>query len=215
MTARTLPPVRQMVAVLNGHSSGAVMNQQAGFVIGPGTLEQYLRLGGPVIESVGNRVTGYVGKMSLPKIEQAWCDAAFWFHEGIAEPLDTIAVSKLETAIEILLVTESSRGSKAILLQAMKTFFGLYETQPINPQFSVTVEEFATRLVRDRSRILHGTWSTLSKHMGVVGPFDRALARGLLVAYALHIDAFASDVSASDDPKDFLEWVDARRQHAP
>ena len=80
-------------------------------------------------------MTGYLsGKMSLPKIEQAWCDAAFYFHEGIAEPLDTIAVSKLETAIKMLLVTESSRGSKAILLQAMKTFFGLYETQPINPR---------------------------------------------------------------------------------
>ena len=30
MTARTLPPVRQMVAVLNGQFFGAVMNQQAG-----------------------------------------------------------------------------------------------------------------------------------------------------------------------------------------
>ncbi len=216
LTARTLLPVRQTAAVLNGQISGSATNQQAGFRIGPGALERWLGLGGPIIKSVGNRVAGYLsGKMMLPKIEQAWCDAAFWYHEGLAEPLDTIAVPKLETAAEVLLVTESSKGSKARLLQAMKAFYGLDAKQPINPGSLITVGEFAYGLVRDRSRILHGTWSTLSAHMRASRSDLTALVRGLLVACALDIDTFASDAAASDDPKQFLDWALARRQTNP
>lgn len=43
---------------------------------------------------LGNRDT------KLPFLEQAWCDGAYWMREAFAEPIETIAVAKLETSIE-------------------------------------------------------------------------------------------------------------------
>ena len=42
-----------------------------------------------VTRSVGRRIDAYVhGGSKLPNLEQAWCDAAYWFHEGLAETLE-------------------------------------------------------------------------------------------------------------------------------
>ncbi|MBV8521762.1 MAG: hypothetical protein JOY71_06485 [Acetobacteraceae bacterium] len=85
------------------------------------------------LESVGRRVGAYVrGNAKLEKIEQAWCDAAYWVHEGLAEPLDTIAVAKLETAIEALHEAGSGSQSKQRRCQAMEVFYGRKETDLLN-----------------------------------------------------------------------------------
>jgi hypothetical protein len=63
----------------------------------------------------------------------------------------------------ILRMVESTSGSKARVLKAIRAFYGLTKDQFINPQSQLTVEKFATGFVTDRSRILHGTWSTLNQ----------------------------------------------------
>jgi hypothetical protein len=216
MTARTLPPVRKTVALINGLVSGTFANQQSGVGIGPGLLEQWLISGKSVLQSVGNRIAGYLsGKTSFPKLEQAWCDAAYWFHEGLAEPLDTIAVPKLETALEVLMRAESSKGSKARLLQAIKVYYGLDANQFINPHSQITVEKFASDFVRDRSRILHGTWSTLNTHMRDSRSDLGVIVRNVLAAWTIDIDTFVRDASALDETEHFLSWAYARRQTTP
>ena len=105
------------------------------------------------------------GQMSLPKIDQAWCDAAYWFHEGLANSLDTVATVKLETAVEVLLRSESSKGSGKRMRQAIEAVTGLTPKAPIALGSSVTVEQFAKTLVGARSQVLHGTFSTLTEEL--------------------------------------------------
>ena len=56
---------------------------------------------------------------------------------------------------------EDMAGSECRLLDAIKASFGLEADQTISPTSTTTVKEFVKGFVRDRSRILHGTWSTL------------------------------------------------------
>ncbi len=213
MTARNLPRNREMVCRVNGVLSSGGANQQPALAMGTGVLEACLHAGTTILEAVGRRVESYLTGTSDPlcALEQAWCDAVYWFHEGLAEPLDTIAVPKLETAIEVLLRAESSSGSKARILKAIKTFHGLDATQFINADVPITVERFAEGFVRDRSRILHGTWSTLNYSLRDSRPSLTALVHGLLINYVLELDTFATDPSASDNVDTFLNWVTARR----
>lgn len=212
MTGRALPRFRRSVSQSNGQISGAVTNQEPALSIGPGTLELLLASASTLLRAIGLRIQSYLGQNGvLPLLEQAWNDAAYWFLEGLAEPLDTIAVPKFETAIEVLLRSESTSGSKSRVVQAIRAFYGLAPDQSLNPQSNITVDAFAKGLVRDRSRILHGTWSTLSHPLR----FSRAnlamFARDLLIRYAVEIDHYAAASGASDDIEKFLAHVEAER----
>jgi len=216
MMARNLPRNRDMVSRVDGALSFGGTNQQPALGMGPYVLEAQLHAGRAILEAVGHRVeaflSGNTGQLST--LEQAWCDAAYWFHEGLAEPLDTIAVPKLETAIEVLLHTESTKGSKGRLLRAIKTFYGLNKQDFINPDIQITVEKFAADFVRDRSRILHGTWSTLNHSLRDSRPSLTLLVHSLLTNYVIELDAFAADPAATDDVDRFLDWVATRREKA-
>jgi hypothetical protein len=216
MTARNLPRNRDMVCSVDGVLSFGGTNQQPALGMGAGMLEALLRAGRAVLEAVGHRVEAFLSGNTGPlsTLEQAWCDAAYWFHEGLAEPLDTIAVPKLETAIEVLLRTESTKGSKSRVLRAIKTFYGLNKQDFINPDVQITVEKFATDFVRDRSRILHGTWSTLGHSLRDSRPSLTLLVHGLLTNYVIELDAFAADPAATDDVDRFLDWVATRKAKA-
>jgi hypothetical protein len=216
MTARNLPRNRDMVCSVDGVLSFGGTNQQPALGMGSGVLEAHLHAGRAVLEAVGHRVEAFLSGNTRPlsTLEQAWCDAAYWFHEGLAEPLDTIAVPKLETAIEVLLRTESTKGSKSRVLRAIKIFYGLNQQDFINPNVQITVEKFATDFVRDRSRILHGTWSTLAHSLRDSRPSLTLLVHGLLTNYVIELDAFAADPAAADDVDRFLDWVAARKAKA-
>lgn len=114
MTGRTMPVLSQVVSRTNGQLSTATTNTEPGRAFGSGFLDKRLDDTKSILDSIGNRVAAYVNENGrLADLEQAWPDAAYWYHEGLAEPLDTIAVPKLETAIEILLRSENTKGSKA------------------------------------------------------------------------------------------------------
>ena len=213
MTARRSPHYRETVSVSNGQVTSGGSNEEPGLGMGPGLLESYLDNGAAVLSSVGNRVAGFLsGSSATPNLNQEWCDAAYWFHEGLAEPLDTIAVPKLETAVEVLLRSESSSGSEKRLLKGIEVFYGLNGNQAINPDSKMTVKHFVKGFVRDRSRILHGTWSTLTHHLQDSRPSLTLLVQGLLAQFTLGLDSFMSDPTASDRIENFLQWLDVRRQ---
>jgi hypothetical protein len=96
-------------------------------------------------------------------LEQAWCDAIFWFHEGFSEPLDAVAIIKMETAIENLFAAGGTAKTKARLLRAFERLLGLKKNSLIDTRLPVTVDKFVSAVVTARSRILHGTWSALGR----------------------------------------------------
>ena len=214
MTGRTMPVFHHAVSRSNGQLSSASTNSQPGLAFGPYFLDRRLAEARPVLDSIGARVRTFVtgGGGPISELEQAWADAAYWFHEGLAEPLDTIAVPKLETALEVLLRSESTSGSKARVLKAIRAFHGKEPGDFINPQSQVTVEQFAKGFVRDRSRVLHGTWSTLVHSLRGSRPSLTLLVRELLALYTLALDQFAVTASPSDDIEAFLNFIDGLRK---
>jgi hypothetical protein len=113
MNAKNLPPLKSTYFRVNGNMQGSHLNQHPTLGLGPGWMEKIVSDGAAVLESVGRRVGAYItGNKKLPNLEQAWCDAAYWYHEGLAEPLETIAVTKLETSIEILFHSKSTSKTK-------------------------------------------------------------------------------------------------------
>lgn len=179
-----------------------------GVSIGTGTLADILQKTQPLITAVGNRVTSFAtARVRLPELETAWCDSAYWLHQALAEPLDSIAVAKLETALEVLLVAESTAGSKRRMLQILEVFYGLKPGDPINKDVTTTAAKFAQGVAGDRSRILHGTWSTLNAQLGVNRGGLETFVTDVVRRAVLELE----DYSVSADPKDtvdgLLAWV--------
>ena len=119
ITGRTSPPFVGSVYRIGSQTYSGRHWQRPGQGLSGGFFDEIMSNEVEMIRSVGRRVDAYVrGGSKLPKLEQAWCDAAYWFHEGLAETLDSIAVAKLETAIEVLLGAESSSQERKAPLRS-------------------------------------------------------------------------------------------------
>ncbi|WP_128931679.1 hypothetical protein [Bradyrhizobium zhanjiangense] len=92
------------------------------------------------------------------------------------------------------------------MLEILSAFFGLGAEDPINPGSLINARQFARRIVRDRSRILHGTSSTLNARS-----LDRAGMEGFVISVvrraAVELDAYAHSPELTDDIDGFLNWV--------
>jgi hypothetical protein len=187
--------------------------RQPGQGLSGGAFDEMMSKEVDVIRSVGQRVRAYThGGAKLPKLEQAWSDAAYWFHEGLAEALDSVAVAKLETAIEVLLGAESSSGSEKRLCEALHAFHGVSENDPITTDPSVTIKQYVKGIVGPRSRFLHGTWSTLSKNAETTRADAEVLSWGLLRLSSLALDRYGVSKSPADSATAFLYWINAERE---
>jgi hypothetical protein len=212
MDGRSRPRSRETIVGKDGEYLLTHEDLDPSLSMGAGLLDKFLRSNSSLVDAMGKRVAAYVsGRCPLPTLERAWADAAYWFHEGLAEPLDTIAVAKLETAIEVLLGAESTSGSKRRLLTAVRVFYGSRPEDFINPHSEITAEEFVEGLVRDRSRILHGTWSTLATNLSDSRSALVWVIRDFLAVYASELDKFATASSGRDDIEEFLAWIEATR----
>ena len=213
MDARRGRAEKGTLSEANGYYSFGWARMEPGLAIGPGTLADILQTTGGLIEAVGNRVRAFTtGCFQLPFLEQAWCDAAYWLHEALAEPIDSIAVAKLETSLEVLLRAENTKGSEARLMTILDAFYGLKADDPISEGSTLKAKQFAKNVVRGRSRILHGTWSTLGSRTD----FERTGLEGFVTAVirraALELDEYAAGVGAQDGVEEFLAWVKARER---
>jgi hypothetical protein len=199
----------------DGHYNAGWTRTEAGISIGRGTLADVLKKTAPLITAVGNVVQSFAsGVYRKPNLERAWCDAAYWLREALAEPMDSIAMAKLETALEVLLRSESSKGSTRRLLTILRYFFGLKPDDPILNGSAVTARQFAANVVGDRSRILHGTWSTLHARLSM----DRRGMEGFTITVirraVLELEAYCTVPDTLDTTNAFLDWL-GRREPPP
>lgn len=220
ITGRTMPPNIGTFFTTKHNIHTGSERREPGLGISGEVFDQQLVAHRALVESVGRRVDAYVrGALVLPKLEQAWCDGAFWLHEGLAEPLSTVAVAKLETAIEVMLSAESSKGSAARFRAAFESLYGLKNTDPIRPGNPQTVKQFIESIVGARSRVLHGTASTLSSDTSSNEqggrPVFEMLALDLMRRFTLVLDEYVKDSAAVDDTESFLSWINDQRLKAP
>ena len=159
-----------------------------------------------MLDSFGRRMATFLGAQStICALEQAWCDAAYWFHQGLSEPLDTIAVAKLETAMESLFVAENTRGSEHRISRALQAILGHTETSAQRADGTM----FARRVVEARSRFLHGTRSTTRDDVGVDRRSVEEVVRLLILCCSVRLDEYAKEEEVSDHVEAFLEWAEA------
>ena len=210
ITARVNPPYRGSIAVSENEISAGLRNMEAGRLLLPDTLQSIMGSAEELMGSFGSRVNAFLsGDSDLQALEQAWCDGAYWFHEGLAEPMDTVAVAKLETAMENLLSAGSSSGSRERIRTALRVM--------VSGQSSEDAEcermEFANRVVEARSRVLHGTRSTTRDDPGIDRGSVEVVVQRLLATYSLLLDAYSSEdgVENRDNVESFLGWIDQER----
>lgn len=211
LDARRGTSEKRTLSEAGGYHSAGWTRKEPGLAIGAGTLPDIMKKAESLFIAVGNVVRSFaLGSFRLPIIEQAWCDAAYWFHQAMSESIDTIAVAKLETAVEVLFQAESSMGSQQRMLEILNAFFEVGPEDPIAPGSTQSAKQFARNVVRDRSRILHGTWSTLNAR-GI----DRAGMEGFVVTVlrtaVIELEAYAHSDGVADDTGQFLTWVYQRK----
>ncbi|MBS1092386.1 hypothetical protein JK208_12305 [Gluconobacter sp. Dm-74] len=205
--------VRTTISEADGYYFAKRSNVEPGMPIGDGTLAVFLRNAKPAIKAVGRLVNSFAtGNYQLPKLERAWCDAAYWLHEALAENTDTVAIVKLETALEVLTKAESTSGSQARVEAILLTFYSLKPNDPVTSDSVVTARQFAKQIVRDRSQILHGTYSTLHSNMEMSRSGAETFVIGVIRRAAEELELYANSLSPSDDISGFLAWVRAKQE---
>lgn len=211
LDARRGTSEKRTLSEAGGYHNMGWSRKEPGLAIGAGTLQDILQKAAPLFTAVGNVVRSFAsGSLRAPLLETAWCDAAYWLHQALAESIDTIAMAKLETALEVLLQAESARGSECRMLEVLSVFFDLAPDSLIAPGSLLSARQFARRVVRDRSRILHGTWSTLNAR-GI----DRAGMEGFVITVLRHavieLEAYARSVDPADNVDEFLGFIRSRK----
>lgn len=219
-SARAAPIWRVDVSRTEGGGfSESTRNQVPAFALSAELIELHIKEVEPGLRSMGQRLTAFLDASSpVPDLDEAWCNAAYWYHEALAETLDTVAVAKLETAIEVLFRAENMSGSKRRLHESFDVFFGLNRTDKIAPNSSVTVEQFAEAITTARSRVLHGTWPTLqfdlpaNKSSQTVSYGDvEYLTRTLLLCFSVQLDGYIAAGNPTDTTDGFFAWVKSER----
>ena len=213
LDARRGTSEKRTLSEAGGYHNVGWARKEPGMAIGPGTLPHIMQTAAPVFEAIGNVVRSFAsGSFRLPVLERAWCDAAYWLYQGMGESIDTIAIAKLETALEGLLRAESSMGSQQRMLEILSAFFELGPDDPIVPGSTLSTRQFARNVVRDRSRILHGTWSTLSARGVDRAGMERFVVTVLRIAVT-ELEAYVH-LGMADDVGEFLNRVRQRKSEA-
>jgi len=203
----------------SGELSTDSKNQMPALARPPDFIAKHLASAAPAFQSMGRRLEGYLTAASpLPELNAAWCNAAYWYHEALAEALDTVAVAKLEIAMEVLFRAESMSRSKRRLLESFDAIFGLGPSDYLDVAKTVSVEQIVVAITTARSRILHGTWPTLHNDLPsqpgrlTISYRDvEMLTRMLLLNFSLQLDAYQSDGQTDDTTEALMGWIKAER----
>ena len=111
-------------------------------------------------------------------------------------------------ALESLFAAGNAAGSSQRLRNTLKAVFGLAPTDLMYSESTVTVEEFVKDLVTARSRILHGTWSTLSSELPLEKEAVAALCRNILIVFTIQLDRYLATPGYVDDIEPFIAWME-------
>jgi hypothetical protein len=174
-------------------------------------MAEALQKAAPVIEAVGKCVTSFAtGRFRLPNLERAWCDAAYWLHEALAETSAAVAFAKLETALEVLARAESTSGSGSRIELILSAFYSLSPNDMLTSESTTTAKQFAKGIVQDRSRILHGTWSTLNPRLGMDRQGMEQFVIEVIRRAAVELEAYANTTAPIDEVEPLLMWVKSK-----
>lgn len=213
ITARTLPPTVGSVHISEAVPRFSMHNRFPGYGLSIEVFEQFIATQSTILQSVGRRVANFIGQgAKLEKLERAWSDAAYWFHEGLAEPQATIAVAKLETSIEVLFGAGNPTECKNRLCDAIWAFYGLTPNDPLPTDPTMTVAKYVTNIVTARSRVLHGTFSTLAENVEAQRADVELLSFDMLRLSSLTLDKYGETSAPNDDARAFLAWLKTLRQ---
>lgn len=194
---------------LDGSSGFEPRSHPPGASIDIGELERWMMQSDTVLETLGRRVQTYLDGGNFPKLNESWCEAAYWYHEACAERLETMHVARLETSLEVLFRAENGSGSTRRILQGFEVLLGLDSSKNIGTTRPITVKKLVEELVQTRSQVLHGTWPTLTTDLpGHVSADDLSrIARRLLILFALKLDRYTQTPTHADDVASFLSWA--------
>lgn len=170
------------------------------------------------LDAVGLRLEEYLsGSSSFTLLVESWANAAYWFNQAVAEALDTVAVFKLETAIEVLFRAEDMAGSKRRLKESFEAFFGLTGSHHY-PGSALTVDQFILNITTARSRVAHGTWPTINTDLPGYRkqkPINRRelemIAGELLVRFAHYLELYGAAGETVDTTDAFFGWIKVNR----
>ncbi|WP_454871870.1 hypothetical protein [Paraburkholderia xenovorans] len=201
----------------DGRLHGGLKRREPNMTVSGELFDQLVTRQQALIESVGRRVKAYIdAEKGSPKLEQAWSDAAFWLHEGLAEPLSTVAIAKLETSAEVLFSAESTKNSSKRFYEAFNAFYGLTPHDRLRADRPQTVKQLVDRIVGARSKILHGTASTLVRDAygedGELRDVIELLVLEFMARFTLELDQFLVQSTFQDDTRAFLGWIKNSRQ---
>jgi hypothetical protein len=132
-------------------------------------------------------------------------------HEALAEVSDAIAYAKLETALEVLARAENTSGSQTRIELILNAFYGLNPMDKLTPESKTTAKQFAKEIVQDRSRILHGTSSTLQPSTGINRERMEKFTIEVIRRVALELEEYATTTAPKDDIGSLLLWVRSKR----
>jgi hypothetical protein len=195
---------------------GGYSAHDAGITIGQGTMQDILLNCAPLVDAVGKCVTAFAnGRFTLLRLEQAWCDAAYWYHEALAERIDSIAIAKLETSLEVLLRSTNTKRSQSRIRSVLDTFFNLKPEDPIVTGSPTTADKFAKSIVEDRSKVLHGIMSTLQPHIGIDRDGLEEFVASVLRRAVIELAGYKFSLAPQDEIEAFLEWVKSKNTSQP
>ena len=210
ITARTLPAYRGSFAVTDTGVEPGLKKLQPGLGLSADAFETFIAAASAQIAAMGRLIDAYLsGRGNLPKLRQGWCNGVYWFHESMSEPLDTVAMVKLETAIENMFLAESTAKARWRVLEGLKVMFGISESDPINPSSDVTFKKLVNDMAQTRSSVLHGTRPTLpGRDLGLDRSLVEGIAREFLIRYPQLVETYGREVDAAEDKVEaLLKWA--------
>jgi hypothetical protein len=202
--------------VANGALGQNHSTAHAGFWLGSGSIEEFITHNPKLLGSVGERLEVYTtNATAVPELEMAWCDAAYWFHEGVAEPVDSIATCKLETALEVLLRGTNGSNAREVFKLATRFAFEIDDDEEIFKSPAVIAKDFIDQIWNVRSRILHGTLSTLDTEAAGIRAQLEKFVGIMLQVYTLELSNYIRQPKRHDDIKSFFAWSEVHRTSNP
>jgi hypothetical protein len=207
------PRIRTDLSSCGAHFSASNRSsEEPGVGLAHGMLHHHLGHAATLVAAGGRHVNALAtGVFELPRLQQSWCDAAYWFRQGVRDKLDSIAVTKLETAVEVLVAANNTGGNRDRQIDLIRAYYSRERDEYINPDSEITVAKFVNDLIRDRSRLLHGNWSTLASPMTVSRGQLENFARTVLATAAVQLSLYI-DADGRDDISEFIAWSARRSQ---
>jgi hypothetical protein len=133
-------------------------------------------------------------------------------HEALAETSEAIAYTKLETALEVLTSAGSTSKGQARIELILDAFYSLSATDKLTPESKITAKQFAQEIAEKRSRILHGTWSTLLLSTRMNRLQMEQFTIEVIRRTALELQEYSAIATPKDDIESLLKWVKSKRQ---